>query len=323
MLLLISFFAHGQMSWIAVQGNSFIDETGKTIVFSGMNTSDPDKLEKDGQWTDAYFDAIKTWGSNLVRFPVHPRAWRERGEEEYIKLLDRGIALAEARGLYVIIDWHSIGNLKSGLFQHEMYETSLNETMKFWATMAKRYGDNPTVAFFELYNEPTTYGGQLGVCTWPEWKSIMEEVITIIRAHGAKNIPLVAGFNWAYDLTPIELQPIDAEGIAYVAHPYPQKRTYPWREAWQADWAFVADKYPVILTEVGYCGPEAEGAHIPVVDDGKYVDYLLDFTAEKSISYVIWVFDPQWSPMLIEDFSYKPTPAGRVWKESLAKRIKK
>jgi hypothetical protein len=33
-----------------------------------------------------------------------------------------------------IIDWHSIGNLKSGMFQSPMYDTSQAETFSFWRT---------------------------------------------------------------------------------------------------------------------------------------------------------------------------------------------
>jgi aryl-phospho-beta-D-glucosidase BglC (GH1 family) len=37
---------------------------------------------------------------------------KPRGKEEYIKTLDQGVQWAGEQGLYVIIDWHSIGNLR-------------------------------------------------------------------------------------------------------------------------------------------------------------------------------------------------------------------
>lgn len=307
----------GQLPRIKVDGNKFVNDQNEEIVFRGYNTSDPDKLEKDGHWNDEYFAQIKEWGGNIVRFPVHPPRWRERGKESYLDLLDEGIELAEKYGLYVIIDWHSIGNLRSELFFLPIYETSKKETFEFWQLMAERYGQNPTVAFFELYNEPTTYNGRLGVSSWSAWKALMEECITIIRGYGAKNIPLVAGFNWAYDLSVVMEDPIDAEGIGYVSHPYPQKRTKPWEPQWEKDWGQVSNHYPVILTEIGYCAADARGAHVPVIDDGSYVPAILDYTTEKGISLVIWVFDPHWSPALLEDWNFTPTPHGKVWKKSL------
>ena len=247
LILLISIISHNfschaqtsKLSRVSVKGNKFITADGTPIVFRGLNTSDPNKLTKDGHWNQAYFQEMKNWGANIVRFPVHPTAWREQGEEKYMKMLDQGIAWATDLGLYVIIDWHSIGNLRTEMYQNGMYETTQKETFEFWRTMAKKYKDNTTVAFFELFNEPTIYNGQLGQCTWAQWKGIVEEIIGIIRAHGATTVPLVAGFNWAYDLTSVATDPINAEGIGYVSHPYPMKREKPWEPKWTADWGFV------------------------------------------------------------------------------------
>lgn len=320
-LILVSFLAQSQTALprIRVAGNQFVTPDGQPVVFAGVSSSDPDKLEKDGHWNAAYFQEIRKWGANIVRFPVHPRAWRERGREAYLALLDQGIGWATANELYVIIDWHSIGNLRSELFYKPGYETTKKETFEFWQTIAARYKDHTTVAFLELYNEPTTNNGLMGTCTWQQWKELMEEIIVIVRAHGSQAIPLVAGFNWAYDLTEVRENPIEAEGIAYVSHPYPQKREQPWEPKWTRDWGYVAEKYPVILTEVGFCGPNDRGAHIPVISDTSYGDALTAYCAERGISYVVWVFDPQWSPMMIHDWTFRPTMQGeyfrKVWGE--------
>lgn len=305
------------MKRLQVKGNQFVTENQDTLVFRGLNASDPDKLEREGHWNKNYFAEIKNWGANIVRFPVHPAAWRKRGAEAYIKLLDQGVTLAKEQGLYVIIDWHSIGNLRSQLFQDPGYETTVKETFEFWQTMSKHYKDEPTVAFFELYNEPTVYNGQLGTCTWQQWRELMEETITIIRAHGCTAIPLVAGFNWAYDLTPVATDPIRAEGIAYVSHPYPMKRAKPWEAQWTKDWGFVAEKYPLVLTEIGFCGADDEGAHIPVISDESYGDAITKYCAEKNISYVVWVFDPRWAPRLFTDWDFTPSRQGRYFKKAL------
>lgn len=316
-LSICSYAQSNDFSWISVDGNQFVNEKGEQVLFKGLNASDPDRLEKEGQWKQSYFDAVKSWGANIIRFPIHPRAWRARGKEEYIKMLDEGIEMAKAADLYVILDWHSIGNLRTGIYQREGYVTSAAETFNFWYEMAVRYGDNPTVAFFELFNEPTTSSGKFGICNWNDWKSMMEEIIDIIRANGANNIPLVAGFNWAYDLTEIADNPIDREQIAYVSHPYPQKRSKPWEPKWEKDWGYVADSYPVILTEVGFCEEGERGAHIPVIDDGQYPAAITKYADKKGISYVIWVFDTRWSPMLLKDWNYTPTKSGEAWLEVL------
>jgi hypothetical protein len=67
--------------------------------------------------------------------------------------------------------------------------------------IANHFKGHNTVAFYEIFNEPTIYRGQLGTMTWPEWKEINENVIQLIRAYDPETIPLVAGFDWAYELT--------------------------------------------------------------------------------------------------------------------------
>jgi len=302
---------------ISVMGNKFVNESGQTVQFKGYSSSDPDKLVYNGKWNQSYFNEMKAWGANIVRFPVHPVAWRKHGKNAYQALIDQGVEYAKNAGMYVIIDWHSIGNLKSEMFQSEMYETTKKETFEFWRAMAIRYKDNPIVAFFELFNEPTVYNGQLGICTWAEWKAINEEMITIVRSHGCRAIPLVAGFNWAYDLTPVKDNPINATGIAYVSHPYPQKREKPWEDKWTADWGFVAEKYPVILTEIGFCGADDVGAHIPVISDESYGEAMMAYCKKSGISFVAWVFDLNWAPRMFSDWNYTPSRQGKYWKAAM------
>ncbi len=324
LLAFVSISAQQKLSKISVKGNDFITENGKTIVFRGLDTSDPDKLADEGHWDKSYFEQMKEWGANLVRFPIHPRAWNKRGKEGYLKLLDDGIKWAGELGLYVIIDWHSIGNLRTEMYQGNaltdnvnMYDTTQKQTFDFWRTIAQKYGDNTTVAFYELFNEPTTYNGQLGTVTWDQWKELNREMIHIVRRNGGKGVPLVAGFNWAYDLTPVKESPLDIEGIAYVSHPYPQKREKPWEEKWSNDWGFVKEKYPLILTEIGFCGPNDRGAHIPVISDESYGDAITRYCDDKEISYMIWVFDNKWAPQLFEDWNYTPSRQGKYFKKKL------
>ncbi|MBF8148584.1 glycoside hydrolase family 5 protein [Winogradskyella sp. F6397] len=307
-----------ELDRLTVKGNSFVNSENETFVFRGLNASDPNHLENLGHWNKSYFEEIKKWGANIVRLPVHPADWNERGKEAYLKLLNDGIQWATTLGLYVIIDWHSIGNLQTEMFQSDRYDTTLKETYDFWRTIASEYGNNTTVAFYEIFNEPTTYGGTLGSANWDTWKTINEEVIGIIRANGGEGIPLVAGFNWAYDLTPVLNEPLDAEGIGYVSHPYPQKRKQPWDAQWTKDWGFVKDKYPLILTEVGFCGPDDLGAHLPVISDESYGEAITKYCDDNEISYVVWVFDAQWAPRLFEDWdSYKPSRQGEYFKKKL------
>ena len=317
--------AFAEFSRVSVKGNQFVTADGKPIIFRGLDASDPDKLERNGQWNKHYFEMAKSWGANVIRIPVHPAAWRIHGKDSYLKLLDQGVQWAQETGLYVIIDWHSIGNLYGGkffpasseLYPPDAYNTTREETFDFWRTMAKHYQGNTTVAAFELFNEPTVNDPSLGTCTWAQWKGLLEEIIQAIRAEGGTAVPLVAGFNFGYDLTPVAGAPLNVEGIGYVAHPYPMKAKAPWDKNWTHDWGFVADKYPVILTEIGFLEPEAPGGYNPITGDESYGDAITAYCAKHGISYTVWCFDPHWSPCVIRDWNFTPTRQGAYFKKAM------
>ena len=242
---------------IRVEGNGFVDSNGESFVFRGVNIADPDKLAYEGKWEEALFEELERWGANHVRLPIHPIAWRQRGEAWYFARLDEAVTWANATGMYLIIDWHSIGNLKAAMFQHPQYVTDLAETMNFWKSIAYRYKDVPTVAVYELFNEPTdnfigSGEGSLGKASWVDWRNTLEDLIDLVYVYDSTIIPLVGGFNWAYDLGPIAETPVRREGIAYAIHPYPQKARpevntrEAFHEAWQKQWGYVAEKYPVM-----------------------------------------------------------------------------
>jgi endoglucanase len=300
---------------IRVDGNHLVDPEGQTVLFRGLAISDPDKIEKQGHWSREHFEKVKEMGAAIVRIPVHPVAWRERTPRGYLELLDQAVGWSTELGLYAMIDWHSIGNLGMELFQNPMYDTTRRETFEFWRSIARHFAGHNTVAFYELFNEPTVYRGQLGRISWSEWKRINEEIVTVIRGYDTETIPLVAGFDWAYDLTPIRLEPIAAEGIGYVSHPYAHKRPRPWPPRWDENFGFAAERYPVVVTEFGLGLRPGDQ-----VGEDHYGNVLTRYLEEKGISWIGWVFDPEWGPPLLKSWdTYELTPAGAFFKEALSR----
>ena len=311
----LAFAQDNQSGWLEVSKNKIVNHDGEVQIFHGVNTADPDKLEKDGQWNKALFEEIKRWGANIIRLPVHPTAWRSRGSEGYLELLDEAVVWAKDLNLYIIIDWHSIGNLRTELFMRPIYITSKTETFNFWRIISDRYKNEPVVAFYELFNEPTTGQNKYGSLSWHQWKIILTDIITIVKANNPKAIPLVSGFNWAYDLTPMINDMLPMDDIAYVSHPYPEKRSQPWVPQWERDFGFIAQKAPLFLTEVGFALPDEEGVHVPVHGDETYGQTLVKYADKIGAHWVVWVFDPDWSPMMIKDWDFAPTRQGAFFKE--------
>jgi endoglucanase len=306
---------------IRVEGNHFVDEAGKTVIFQGVNIEDPDDLARESNWSRGLFEAILAWNANIVRVPVHPPRFRDRGTSAYFELLDQAVLWANELGLYLIIDWHSIGNLLRDRYQAGQYITTEQETLQFWRDVASRYKGVPTVALYELFNEPT-FGprGRYGSTSWTDWKRFNERLIDTVRQHDPAAIALVAGFDWAYDLRPVAGEPIERPAVAYVSHPYPGKTHPPYPAQWDEKFGFVAERYPLVATEIGYMPPDAPGAHSPAVDTGNYGPEITDYLARKGASWVAWCFSPSWTPTLISDWSFTPNAAGTHFQSVMRQR---
>ena len=308
-----------ETGFIKVLKNQFVDQAGKSINFHGVSIADPHKIVKDGHWNKDHFRQIKSWGFNLVRIPVHPPRMRKRGMENYLKLLDEAVAWCGELEMHVIIDWHSMGNLRAQKFQADQYETTMKETLEFWDVVSKRFAGNSTVAFYEIFNEPTLYNGTLGECTWLQWKAIVEDIIDVIYTNDKNVIPLVSGFNWAYDLREVKNNPIDRPGVGYVTHPYPGKCEPPREPHWEEHFGFLTSRYPVFATEMGY---SLDGDYVFRDQDRTYQKAVLKYFDKKGISWCAWTFDPDWTPALIKSYQYGPTDSGMFFKRALQDKDK-
>ena len=296
---------------ISVKGNKLVTGSGNVILLRGLSISDPDKIERQGQWSKTHFEHVKAAGAMIVRIPVHPVAWRERTPEKYLDLLDQAVEWCTDLGMYIIIDWHTIGNLAMELFQDPMYNTTRQETYQFWRIIADHFSGNNTVAFYELFNEPTIYRGELGSMSWSEWKMISERMITLIRAYDRETIPLVAGLDWAYDLSPLRDDPVNAEGICYVTHPYAFKRGQPWEPRWEENFGFAAAMYPVIATEFGL------HTDMSSPDYHDYGNRIIKYLEGRGISWICWIYDPEWWPQLLRSWDYELTEGGEFFKKAM------
>lgn len=302
-----------QLLPLHVYKNKFVNAKGDSIIFRGLSIADPDKIEHQGHWNKQLFEEVKKLGTMLVRIPVHPVAWRERTPVKYMQLLDSAASWCGELGMYIIIDWHSIGNLKMELFQDPMYNTTQKETYEFWQAVARHFAGNSTIAFYELFNEPTTYRGQLGNIAWSDWKKINEDIIQLIRAFDKEKIELVAGFDWAYDLTPLREAPINAENIGYITHPYPWKRQEPWQPKWEEDFGFAASEYPIIASEIGFGLRPGQ-----TIDSSHYGYQITRYLEARGMSWVAWVYDPEWGPNMLKSWKgYELTDMGKFFKRAM------
>ena len=314
-------------SALKVSGNKIVNEAGQPVMMQGLALVDPLVTINENQWNEKFFDHMADWNAKLIRVPVTPTNWNRKGKDFYFKVLDQAVEWAGSRGMYLIVDWHSIGNVKDEKFQRPGYNTTMKETIEFWSEISKRYAGEKTIAFYEVFNEPTDFFGKLGKLSWDEWRETVEKISAEIRKNDKDTIILAGGLRWCYDLTPAKEKPFRVKNLAYAVHPYPMKakddrKKGTMEQQWTKTWGFIADKYPMVATEFGFMSKDEPGSHVPCIGDDSYGKRLINYFNEKTISWTVWCFHWSWKPALI-DRNYKPaTTEGKFFHKVMTDNIR-
>ncbi|WP_263366901.1 cellulase family glycosylhydrolase [Edaphobacter bradus] len=128
----------------------------KTYQQNWITTTDLDNIKNAG------FNVVRVpvwWGQFYLLNNVSNSGWRS----DAFDMLDWLVNAAGARGLYVIIDMHGVVGGQStsddtGQANQNQYWTNGNDqgnTAWMWWQIASHYKGNPTVAGYDLINEPT------------------------------------------------------------------------------------------------------------------------------------------------------------------------
>ena len=301
---------------LAIRGNKLV-AYGEEIFLRGTSIADPAFLDWEGRFNETLFDEIKKWGFNAVRVPIHPIFWR-RYPDYLDRYLDKVIEWCEEREIYVIIDWHAIGNPKTGETEmHEWfewepwkgiaYDANFSLAISAWEKISERYKNRSNV-LYEIFNEPTWI-------TWDEWKPLAEKLIDVIREHDDAVI-IVGGVDWAYDLRGAMEKPIKGDNIAYAVHVYPGRP----RESWEDYWGRLAEVKPLIITEWGFKKKPQYGSYLKGTREN-FGEPLIAYAEGRVAGWVAWIFHPSWEPNMIRDWNYTPTDFGSFVKEVLSRRI--
>lgn len=154
-------------------------------------------------------DNIRNWGMNVVRVPLY---WEDfmntngvmKPDSVSFRKLDWLIAEAGQRNLYVILDlhgapgaacpWHSCGRENANeLWTNSTYQ---NWTIQIWERIATRYRGNPTVAAYDLLNEPLVSMGAGENSTQIRQKmEFYERMYRAVRAKDPDHMIIIAAFH--------------------------------------------------------------------------------------------------------------------------------
>lgn len=124
---------------------------------------------EDNYWTEVDFDNCKDLGMNVLRLPfTYMNFLDDKGElkDDAFKRVDWFVEEAGKRGIYVILDMHGAqgsqnekdhsGDTTQGaaFFYGDNKEKNQKEYVELWKKIAEHYKGNPTVAAYDLLNEP-------------------------------------------------------------------------------------------------------------------------------------------------------------------------
>jgi hypothetical protein len=306
-----------------VQGNKIVDGSGATYHFHGVSRPSLEWYPGGEVITVRDWQLMKEWGANVVRLPLNQVFWRN--DTNYRDFVGIYVNEIKSYGMDVILDLHwsdGPGDKPDG-GQQVMPD---KKSVDFWRDVATMFKADDRV-LFELYNEPHP-DSALGYnqdSAWNVWQNGgmvggflaagFQELITTVRATGAKNIVIVGGIDYAYSLKGVPTHPLtDATGnLVYATHPYDYSNKMP--GTWDADWGFLAATKPILVTEFGR-NPASNNC------DASYSSQVIQYANGKGAGWVGWAWYvakmPCAFPSLITDWNGTPTQHGQVVKTALA-----
>lgn len=264
---------------------------------------------------------IRACGANVVRLPLNYRHF-ERDERpfEYLeagfKRLDQAIAWCAKHGLYVILDLHSVQGWQNtdwhcdNASRHTLFwqQTQFQDRfVALWQEFARRYKGNPSVAGYNVMNEPVTNAprGRFGLPYSSDWNNInaiYRRVVSAIREIDPDHIVFLEGdyFSSFFD----GLDAPFAPNLVYSSHNYNQPGFGPGAypnpaQGWDASGQQhlfeshsgprFARKYNVPLW-VGEFGAAYNGPQTEIPDRLRALNDQLDVYEEAQVHWTTWTY---------------------------------
>lgn len=299
---------------LRVAGNRLVDPAGAEAWVQGVNVPSLGWSNTgDGIALASCVAAIEGWKSGCIRLAVDAHRWAGTAEGQsdggtaYRALVDDCIRACVTRGAYVVLDLHH-------------YRAPRDSEVAFWTSAALVYKDHPAV-LFGLLNEPHDIdwktwrdGGMVdegqrggdGVIAENQqvvtgFRTIgMQGLIDVVRGVGARNVVVVGGLDWGYDLSGVidgfALDDPNGNGVVYDTH------IYYWKDNWQRCFLAVAAKHPVLVGEVGCM--DTPMSFIPkerFEDPYTWAPDMIACIQKHRLNWTAWSFHTSATPALLGD----------------------
>lgn len=265
---------HGYLNVVAGQ---LLDQNNEPIVLRGLS------LGWHNWWHRFYNEETigwlhTDWNCHVIRVPigVEPEGAYLNRPDFALEKLYLVVDAAIARGMYVIVDWHSHG-------------IHTQEAVDFFTTVATKYADYPNM-IYEIYNEPVN-------SSWEEIKQYAEKVIAAIRMVDKRNVILVGTPNWGQDIHLAADDPIEGyDNIMYTMHFYAATHKKLLRD--RTDYA-LRKGLPVFVSECASMEASGDGS----IDYDEWTVWM-DWMEQNNLSWVVWsISDKNETCSMIKDQS--------------------
>jgi len=281
-------------------------------------------LARRGRPLSDYATIAKDWNANTVRIGVAPPTWKRTDHAAVMKQLKQEVDAALRSGMFVMIDWHTIG-WPNGYYETpdwaggltDLYDSDFELGLSFWKACARAFGKDGRVAF-HLWCEPVLKEDDWETkpgSTWSSLRPWFVKLTSAIRAEGAGNLVLATGNRWAYDLIGIRANPLPDKNTAYMWHVYGGHD-----DNKPAMWAKALDNLykvaPVVVSEWGF---DAETKEHFKGTEAAFGRPFLKFMEDRGLHWTAWCWHPTWGPTLLQNDWKSPTPYGGFVKTALGK----
>ena len=253
---------------LKVEGGRLCSSEGEPVMLRGVSVNG--LITCESFLNEQLFAELAAQGVNLMRLAMYTYGVGIIGyctggdRQRHLDDIEKGVRLAEASDMYVIIDWHILSDGDPN--------TYIDEAKLFFAEIAEKYAGSDNV-IYEICNEPN------GV-DWQTVKRYAEEVIPVIRDKDPAAVVIVGTPDWSKDLASAAADPLDFENVMYALHFYSATHREEVRSA--AKMAMDAG-LPVFVTEFGVT---AASGDLPRDIDS--ADEWIALLESEGVSWCMW-----------------------------------
>jgi aryl-phospho-beta-D-glucosidase BglC (GH1 family)/photosystem II stability/assembly factor-like uncharacterized protein len=291
--------ARAPTDFLSVQRRDVVDGAGNPVLLRGINVDtyyysfvwDPTAAWRYADQED--INLLADMGMTSIRLGLH---WGYFQSDMGFDLIDTYLDWCEQAGIYVVLDMHVVPP-EDDILEGRIWDNpaAQQQFLDIWRAIATRYADDPRIAGYDIYNEPSPPSAD-------QWWDLAARTIRAIRAVDTNHMLFIEaplGDN-------SDLRLVDDDNVVYSFHDYQPFSVSHAGAGWVGDSVLPArDRYPG-----------------PALVNTEWADYAPDinYYGGRSDEWVFWDSGTATVPAGVEFATPKPATdgnSGDVWFDDL------